>query len=65
MMEIEPIVLGDPSDSKEFDVREAYEFLKNGSADTIAASFSFTEKRAADFLFSDTIYKVIFVIRKL
>lgn len=57
-MKIIPIVLSDPFDEKEFDSREAFEFMKNGSADTIASSYKFTRKRAENFLFSDTIYKV-------
>jgi hypothetical protein len=56
-MEIVPIVA---SGQKQFDLPDIYALIKNGNAEILAATFQFTKKRAVDFLFSDTIYTVIF-----
>jgi ABC-type amino acid transport substrate-binding protein len=58
-MTILPIIAGDLSDPKDFDIREVYELINNGSVDTLATSFQYTEARSRQFSFTNPIYKVI------
>jgi hypothetical protein len=57
-LEIEPMVLNNQINSTTDIIHDLFEYVGNGSTDTIAMNFQATENRKSDFVFSLPLYQV-------